>query len=328
MADNVVLTAAVRQNLLSLQNTVSLIDRTQNRLATGLAVGSAIDDPLKFFQAKTLLDRASDLDSRKDGIGQGISTLETVVEATEALESLSMQIKATIDATRSQTASQRGESAEQIAELITQIQKLVEDATFQGLNLLTSTGAKLSVRFSEKTDSKLEVDGVDFNASRFFLNSDGSAAISLNATAAATRIASRLGFVTLISNLSLSIASVLASYNEQANFAIVQLDSTIDNLRSQASSLASNVSILQTRLDFTENYINILTEGADKLRLADLNEEGANLLALQTRQALGIQALAFVGQAGTGGPRIIPVIAIIVKMPGGLRFPGFLLPKF
>ncbi len=297
MADNVVLTAAVRQNLLSLQNTTSLIDRTQNRLATGLKVESAIDDPLKFFQAKSLLDRATDLDSRKDGIGQGISTLETVVEATEALESLTNQLKGTIDGTRSQTAAQRGESSAQIAELITQVQKLVADATFQGLNLLNSTGSQLQVRFSDKDDSKLEVDGVDFNASRFFLNTNGSLAISLNATAAATTIASRLGFVTLISNLSLSVASVLASFNEQANFAITQLDATIDNLRSKAATLASNVSILQTRLDFTDNYINILTEGADKLRLADLNEEGANLLALQTRQALGIQALAFAGQA-------------------------------
>jgi flagellin-like hook-associated protein FlgL len=297
MADNVVLTAAVRGNLLALQSTSSLIDRTQGRLSTGLSVSSAIDDPLKFFQAKSLLDRATDLSSRKDGIDQGVSTLQTVVQATEALETLVQQIKGTVDGARSQTKSQRKEAQIQIQELVTQIQKLVEDATFQGLNLLNSTASKLTVRFSEKNDSKLEVDGVDFNASRFYLNSAGTSSLSFNATAGATLTISRLGFVAQLSTFSLSLASILASFNEQANLAISRLDQTVENVRAKSATLASNVSILQVRLDFTDNYINILTEGADKLRLADLNEEGANLLALQTRQALGIQSLAFAGQA-------------------------------
>jgi len=297
MAEEVVLTSAVRGNLLALQNTTGLIDRTQGRLATGLSVESAIDDPLKFFQAKSLLNRANDLTSRKDGIGQGISTLETVVEATEAIETLVQQIKGTIDAARSQTKAQREEAQIQVQELVTQIQKLVEDATFQGLNLLNSTASKLTVRFSDKDDSKLEVDGVDFNASQFYLNSAGTSSLSFNATAGASITVSRLGFIDQLSTYSLSLASILASFNEQANLAITRLDQTIENVRAKSATIATNVSILQVRLDFTDNYVNILTEGADKLRLADLNEEGANLLALQTRQALGVQSLAFAGQA-------------------------------
>jgi flagellin len=297
MADEVVLTSAVRGNLLALQNTTGLIDRTQGRLATGLSVESAIDDPLKFFQAKSLLNRANDLTSRKDGIGQGISTLETVVEATEAIETLVQQIKGTVDAARSQTKAQREEAQIQVQELVTQIQKLVEDATFQGLNLLNSTASKMTVRFSDKDDSKLEVDGVDFNASQFYLNSAGTSSLSFNATAGASITVSRLGFIDQLSTYSLSLASILASFNEQANLAITRLDQTIENVRAKSATIATNVSILQVRLDFTDNYVNILTEGADKLRLADLNEEGANLLALQTRQALGIQSLAFAGQA-------------------------------
>lgn len=297
MADEVVLTSAVRGNLLALQNTTGLIDRTQGRLATGLSVDSAIDDPLKFFQAKSLLNRANDLTSRKDGIGQGISTLETVVEATEAIETLVQQIKGTVDAARSQTKAQREEAQIQVQELVTQIQKLVEDATFQGLNLLNSTASKLTVRFSDKDDSKLEVDGVDFNASQFYLNSAGTSSLSFNATAGASITVSRLGFIDQLSTYSLSLASILASFNEQANLAITRLDQTIENVRAKSATIATNVSILQVRLDFTDNYVNILTEGADKLRLADLNEEGANLLALQTCQALGIQSLAFAGQA-------------------------------
>ncbi len=78
---------------------------------------------------------------------------------------------------------------------------------------------------------------------------------------------------------------------------ITNLDSSLTTLRSRAQTLGSNVALLQTRLDFTSNYVNTLTAGAGKLNLADLNEEGANMMALQTRQSLGIQALTFAGQA-------------------------------
>ena len=78
------------------------------------------------------------------------------------------------------------------------------------------------------------------------------------------------------------------------------MDSALATLRANASTLGSNVALLQTRLDFTEQYVNIIETGAAKLTLADINEEGANLLALQTRQQLGISALAFAGQAEQG----------------------------
>ncbi len=71
-------------------------------------------------------------------------------------------------------------------------------------------------------------------------------------------------------------------------------------MRTKTKTLGSNVALLQTRREFTESYVNTLQTGADKLTLADLNEEGANLLALQTRQQLGIQALAFAGHAEQG----------------------------
>ena len=79
--------------------------------------------------------------------------------------------------------------------------------------------------------------------------------------------------------------------------AINQLDAAIATLGSKAKTLGSNVALLQTRLDFNESYVAELQTGADKLRLADITEEGANLVALQTRQQLGISALSFAGQA-------------------------------
>lgn len=298
MAD-VTLSTAVRANLLSLQNTSGLIDRTQSRLSTGLAVASPVDDAVKYFQAKALSDRATDLTSRKSDIDQGISTLETALKAADAIEDLAKQMKGIIDQARSGDQSQRVEYGKQLRNLAVQIEKLVNDASYKGLNLINSTSSSLAVRFSEKTDSKLTIDGVDFQSSAFFLNSAGTAKGVVNATLVSEVVVSMLGFTygDGLSNYSFSLATELAAFNNSADLAVARLDKTITNLQSKTATLATNVAILQVRSDFTKEYVNVLEAGAGKLTTADLNEEGANLLALQTRQQLGIQALAFAGQA-------------------------------
>jgi len=289
------LSSAVRANLLSLQETTSLINRTQNRLSTGLAVASPVDNAVKYFQAKSLSDRATDLTSRKDGIDQGVSALNTALKATDAMEDLVGQMKGVVDSSRSGDGSQRAQYAKQLRELAGQIQKLVNDATYQGLNLLNSTASSLNVRFSDKADSKLQIQGNNMNVSAFFLGSAGA-----KLSAKATLIVSQLGFTKAISAYNFSLAGSLALFNQAADLAVTRLDKTISELRAKSATLANNVAILQVRLDFTEQYVDVLEQGAGKLTLADLNEEGANLLALQTRQQLGIQSLSFAGQAEQG----------------------------
>ena len=71
----------------------------------------------------------------------------------------------------------------------------------------------------------------------------------------------------------------------------------LSTLRSQSKAFGSSLSIVQTRQDFTKSIINTLTTGADNLTLADSNEEGANLLALQTRQQLSTTALSLAVQS-------------------------------
>lgn len=302
--NNVTLSSTARTNLLSIQNTVSLIGRTQDRLSTGLAVKSPLDDAVKYFQAKSLSDRASDLSERKDGIDQGVSTLETVVKATEGMEKLVKQMKGIVDAAASQSKDDRKEAQIQLKELAVQIQRLVDDASYKGMNLLNNTASKLSVRFSEKTDSKLEVNGVEFNASKFFIDKDG-AALDVDIAATPADVATALGFSKALSTYDLSVAADLASFNAHAEEVLLGLDKTISNLRSKASTIANNAAILSVRLDFTKEYVNVLQGGSDKLTLADLNEEGANILALQTRQQLGIQALALAGQSEQSVLRLV-----------------------
>ncbi len=502
---DVTLSSSVRQSLLSLQGTTTLIEKTQNRLSTGLRVSSAIDDPVAFFQAKSLSDRASDLLEKKDGIDQGISTVTAALDGVESIESLVKQMKGISNSMKSATTAQMDDLVTQFNDLRTQINNLAADATYQGTNLINGVGQTLSIEFSEKTASLLTVNAVDLRvgtaglsitsaanytggfvanggtvgavsassgnlANRFlsttsdfsltwagpgqtfsagetvsFTYGTGSTYSLVVATGAALTVAnagvldvdvvssttaiasgkelalvatasrnlifgysagsgaaglnqySAGGSITVTYNgdsavtlttadtaltftygtavLSLQVASgqslaltaagdtvtlsvlsgsgvgltastgdayvgigalaitaatatstgatkklgiaidggataasvsaataytvryVQAGDTTATNAAISELDSALTTLRTQAQTLGSNVALLNTRLDFTQNYVNTLQGGADKLTLADINEEGANLLALQTRQQLGIQSLSLAAQA-------------------------------
>lgn len=110
MSSDVVLTSALRSNLLSLQNTQSLIDKTQLRLATGLKVNSALDSPSNFFAAQSLDNRASDLSRLLDGIGQSIRTIEAADNGVTALTNLVEQAQSVASSARDELAASEGDA--------------------------------------------------------------------------------------------------------------------------------------------------------------------------------------------------------------------------
>lgn len=110
MSSDVVLTAALRNNLLSLQNTQRLIDDTQLRLATGLEVNSALDNPQNFFTAQSLNNRAGDLGRLLDGIGQSIRTIEAADNGITALTNLVEQAQSIVQSARDTLAASEGEA--------------------------------------------------------------------------------------------------------------------------------------------------------------------------------------------------------------------------
>ena len=168
----------------------------------------------------------------------------------------------TAASTTSGANPKREELREQYNELLGQIDELVKDAGFNGVNLLD--GDDLSVLFNEDGSSKLDIAGVE-------LDSTG---------------------------LGLSTISANGFDNDAAiNSTLDALKSGIDTLRTQASKFGANLSVVETRQDFTKNMINVLETGAANLTLADTNEEAANLLALQTRQQLSSTALSLASQA-------------------------------
>ena len=286
MAD-IALSASIRSNLLSLQRTDSLAQRTETRLATGRKVNSAIDDAVAFFAAKALSDRASDFNDRKDAIGQAVSALQAANDAVDAVDSTLRQLKGLLQSAKTASTTERIALQTQFNTLAEQMNQLFNDSAYQGLNLLNSSTSVLRVDFSTSSNAQLSVQGKNLQVSS---TSSGALFTSIGATAAGSLACNIIAF-SAASSVAFTSASV-------SNFdkGIARIDDAITTLRSTAADLGSNVTFLNTRLDFSESYVQTLEAGADKLTLADINEEGANLVALQTRQQLALQALSFAGQ--------------------------------
>lgn len=274
MASNgVSLTAALRSNLLSLQGTQRLLDQTQLRLATGLKVNSALDNPGSFFAAQSLNNRGSDLGRLLDGMGQAVQTLKAADEGIKAITSLLEQAQAIAtearDALNADTTADVQSFSDAFDDILTQVNELAGDASYRGTNLLVGSGS-LTVNFSEATTpSALTITGRDFQTG-------GTAPTNLEVT----------------TNGGTAWATSAA-----AQTSIDDIKNDLSTLRAAAAEFGANLNIIQTRLDFTQNLINVLKEGADKLTVADKNEEGAKLLSLQTTQQLGITSLSLASQA-------------------------------
>jgi flagellin-like hook-associated protein FlgL len=166
--------------------------------------------------------------------------------------------------------SVRADLATQYNELRDQLDKFTDDASFNGINLLR--GDKLKITFNETGTSEMELQ----------TNIDGTKGATVNTA-------------TLKLDTSMT-ASELDADGDIDDY-LADIKTALSTVRSQASSFGSSLSIVQNRQDFTKNMINTLETGASNLTLADMNEEAANLLALQTRQSLSSSSLSLASQA-------------------------------
>jgi flagellin-like hook-associated protein FlgL len=264
---DIVLSAGVRANLLQLQNTADLMTTTQNRLATGKRVNSALDNPINYFTAQGLSNRASDLSGLLDSMSTAINTIQAanngitaITKLVQSAQSLASQAQQTSDtAVRSGLATQFGA-------LLTQINQLAGDSGFNGINLLDKgNSSDLKVVMNESGDSSITIAAVDFSTA----------------------------------NTGLNIANATGNWAATTDIAAAStsLTAALTKLRAQSQTFGSNLSTVQIRQDFTKAMINTLQVGSDALTLADTNEEGANMLALQTRQQLSTTALSLASQA-------------------------------
>jgi flagellin-like hook-associated protein FlgL len=261
MAD-IVLTAGVRSNLLQLQKTSELITSTQTKLATGKRVNSALDNPINFFTAQGLSNRASDLSNLLDSMSTGINTIQAANNGLTSITKLVQSAQALVSqAQQTSDTTIRTSLAAQYDALKTQIDKLAGDASFNGINLLN--GNNLTVTLNETATSSVTITAVTFDSAGLGVNNS-------------------------VNNWG-GTADITAASTE--------LTAALTSLRSQSQAFGTNLSTVQIRQDFTKAMINTLQTGSDSLTLADSNEEGANLLALQTRQQLSTTALSLASQA-------------------------------
>ena len=156
----------------------------------------------------------------------------------------------------------RNNLVDQYNNILNQITTTAQDASFNGVNLLT--GDTLKLTFNETGKSTLSIAGVNFNAAG-------------------------LGLATLNAGDFKD--------NDSVNLVVSGLQAASSTLRSQASAFGSNLSIVQIRQDFSKNLINVLQTGSSNLTLADTNEEAANSQALSTRQSIAVSALALANQS-------------------------------
>ena len=368
MAD-ISLTASMRSNLLSLQNTQSLMDMTQERLSTGKKVNSALDNPTSYYTSQSLTNRASDLSALLDSMGQGIQTIKAANEGIESITEFVQQAKSVAnqardeankvasssgmyDSTKIEAATKfqlsvtyNGETkSEQVtltdaktsgADAASEIQDVLQamkfgaDSTALGTNYTVTfeDGAfKVNSANGEEIKISFEVGGAKMDASAGNANRVKAISQFNDILDQIDQLAKDSGYkgvnllggtdqsLTVIFNedrsSNLTIQGVDASTkgldisrvtnwgsNTNIDASIEEVEDAINELRNMASEFGNNYSIVQNREDFTENLINVLEEGSDKLVLADMNEESANMLALQTRQQLGVNSLSLASQA-------------------------------
>ncbi len=200
------------------------------------------------------------------GVTASITSNVVTITAANATDSLTIaggdEVGIDNGTTEAPYKSDRATLETEFNNLRSQIDQLASDASYNGVNLLN--GDSLSVIFNEDGSSSLSVTGVTFNAS----------------------------------GLGISEASTDSfQTNTNINTSLSELDTAISTLRQQASTFGSNLSVVEVRQHFTKNLINTLETGAANLTLADTNLEGANMLALQTRQQLSTVALTMANQA-------------------------------
>ena len=403
MAD-ISLTASMRTNLLSLQNTQSLMDTTQERLSTGLKVNSAIDNASSYYTAQSLNNRASDLSALLDSMGQGIQTIQAANEGIEAITEFVEQAKAIANSARDaasktdvKTLSSKFSGDDGVTADATALTLAVKKADGTALagdgdekkisDAITAVNAKLAadqLKGKDATQLKTAIEtalaadtaGVLKNVMEFNVTADGKVSVTAKAgyqvsltgagdfagqgdkdeDGSVTNVSTstvdvntdrekyaeqfneimkqidnlakdsgykginllQMNTLTVIfnedrssqievkgvdaSSTGLKISNPVDSWqtDEDINKSITEAENAISELRIMASDYGNYYSIVQNRQDFTKNLINVLTEGADNLTLADMNEESANMLALQTRQQLAINSLSLASQAAQG----------------------------
>lgn len=321
---NISLTLGMKTSLMSLQSTSKLIDRTQEHMTTGKRVSQPMDDPANYYAAATLSDRASDLEGRLDGMGQAIQAIKAADSGIQAIRSVLNNMKAVVEnalTTNEDDQTTRRAMGKKFNDLLVQLRGFAKDSAYGGINLLQDDQdikVQLGQRFDESAFSVqgfhiAGATGVDTNSGELNGLSTDSLPTAWNVTNAtdAGQYAFAINKVedptTLVGLKAYGTDSTTgsghevdwgstASYRDDLTSVLNNLESIDEVLQTRSKLFSFDQSTITLREEYTQEFISTLEGGADKLTLADLNEEAANLLSLQTAQQLGVQAMSLSNQ--------------------------------
>ncbi|NBN77163.1 ABC transporter substrate-binding protein [Microvirga tunisiensis] len=299
---DIVLSSAVRENLLSLKNTAGLMSTTQNRLATGLKVNSALDNPNSFFTAAGLNDRAKDLNNLLDNMGQAVQTIKAADNGITSITKLVESAKAIANqALQTQSEYERKVYAERYNAVLEQIEDMARDASYKGKNLLAGAGNELTVIFNEDSTSNLKVLPVDYTDTTL---DTGLALKDLATGAGATS-----SFALNAASGTLSLTGLQASSNlsDLAAWADGDVVSVSDGVTTRTFTVGSGVGEIKTVQDYV-NALNSLggikatfDEGTDAITVT--SGLGANVTISKNAAGGGT---ATNGGVGTGTTTLTP----------------------
>lgn len=365
------LTSGMRSNLLSLQSSVKLLDRTQERLSTGKKVNSALDNPVNFFTAQSHTSRANDLLAFKDAITESIQTIKAADTAMTAITKLINSAKAIAEDAKgtlgssaySQTLTVNtttgftgGDTIEIGGQTFTAVTSAGDDSganfyiggsstsdwaiglaaainrTVQTEQMTASVSNNVLTISPTTSGHTMTTDMIDVGA---FTTVFGESSIGsgkelaakvtqyntlmsqlndlkadafykgknlLNSETMTVRFGNGhtldvVGFDGSASGLKLDTTAATWADETTIQGSINKITTALETLRVESSKLSSNLSIVDARSEWITSIANVLQTGADNLTLADTNEEGANMLMLQTRQSLSTSALSMSAQA-------------------------------
>ena len=252
----------------NLNNTSQQLASAQNIVSTGLLVGSAKDNGAIWSIAQTERSDVSDLDAVKSSLQTGQSIIDVANSAGTTVSNLltQMQEKALAASDASMDTASRLALNNDFVALRNQITSTVENASFNGVNLLNGSVAKITSLANAQGTSVLTTLAENLSV--------GGSIVTLSATATISTVAS-------------------------ATAAISVVGTSLNNVDTALATLGTSSNALDTHLNFVSTLQDTLTTGIGNLVNADLAKESATLQALQTKQQLGIQALSIANTASS-----------------------------
>ena len=267
MGYDVILTTTMANSLYSLQQIEDSMNSSNERLATGKKVNSALDDPLNYFTAQDHLNRYSDLSNRKDEMSEAVQLISAANSGVESiLDLVDSALSLANSALTAETQTDVNSLEDKFNEILTQIDQLANDAYYKGTNLLGGATEQLKVYFNAAGTSTLTLTGEDASATG-------------------------LGLTTLTTD---DWWDGTNGVPDEAGIqtSIDALNDAKTSLRTISKTLSLDLGTIEIREAFAEEMMSTLSDGASALTAADTNEESAKLLMLETQQELAINSLS------------------------------------